>query len=372
VKSIQDRTEGGEKVSLPNQESKLQSKPNGKGKWAAGAGILLLLTKFKTALFFLLKAGKPLWTMVLSIGAYALISPWTFAVGFVFLLLVHEMGHVLAARRKGLPVSAPIFIPFLGALILLKRHPKDAETEAFIGLGGPVLGSVGAFVCYAIGYWTGYEIWYALAYAGFFLNLLNLMPVHPLDGGRIVTAVSRWLWLVGVIAGPFVIWRFGGFIFIYIWLLFLWEMYKRFFRNRRKAEPYAVEGEYHATLDSSLPPWYLAGENHSRKLPYTAYCRLDGEHVVEFWWEPLSFKGELSLSQPCVIDRVILKYVNGPSETNELKFTVRMEGTLYEPDRYYEVPLRVRIRMGLMYGGLIAVLFYMIWKMGETGLVAPL
>jgi Zn-dependent protease len=355
-------------VSVTNENHPPGAKPKGKGSWAAGAGILLLLTKFKTALFFALKAGKPLLTMLLSVGAYALIYPWTFAIGLVLLIFVHEMGHVLAAKQKGLPVTAPVFIPFLGALIMLKRNPKDAETEAYIGMGGPVLGSVGAFVCYAVWYWTGSEVWYGLAYAGFFLNLLNLMPIHPLDGGRIVVAVTRWLWLVGVIAGPFIIWRFGGFIFLFIWLLFLWEMYKRFFRKRGKDDVYIVDGEYHASVDPSLPEWYLAGGSHQRELPHTSYCRLNGEHVVEFWWEPLSFKGELSLPQPCIVDKVILTKISTPDEERNIKFTIRMRGKLFERDRYYEVPLRVRIRMGLMYGGLMAVLFYMIWKMGEMGL----
>ncbi|TJY41024.1 site-2 protease family protein [Cohnella pontilimi] len=356
-------------MSLQNGEETVEKKRRGNGGWAAGAGILVLLTKFKTALLFLLKAGKPLWTMILSVGAYALLFPWTFAVGFVLLIFIHEMGHVLAARRRGLPVTAPMFIPFLGAFISMKRNPKDAETEAYIAIGGPVLGSAGAFLCYAIGDWTGQPIWYALANAGFMINLLNLMPIHPLDGGRIVTAVSRWLWLIGGIAGPFIIWRFGGIIFIYIWLLFIWQMYKMFFRNRRKAEPYIVEGEYHAAVDPGLPSWYLAGESHRRELPFTAYCRLDGEHVVEFWWEPLSFKGELGLPQACLIDRVVLTKVSDPGETNEVKFRVRMEGSVYNPEKYYDVPLRVRIRMGLAYGGLIAALFYMIWKISETGML---
>lgn len=346
-------------------------KPRGKGALAAGTGLLLILSKFKTALFFLLKAGKPIWTMLLSVGAYALVAPWTFAIGFVLLLFVHEMGHVLAARRKGLPVSAPVFIPFLGALILLKRNPKDAATEAYIGIGGPILGTVGAFVCYFIGWWTGLEIWYALAYIGFLLNLLNLMPIHPLDGGRIVTAVSRWMWLIGVVIGPFIIWKFGGFIFIFIWLLFLWEMYKRFFRDKGKGEPYAVQGEYTAQADPLLPSWYWSGESHSRELPFTAYCRMDGEHVVEFHWDVLSFKGELSLGQRCLIDRVVLTKLKAPDENGILTFTVRMEGRVYEPSSYYEVPLGVRVRMGAAYGGLIALLFYMIWKMSEAGLIPP-
>jgi Zn-dependent protease len=357
---------------MPDRESGEKKRSKGSGALAAGTGLLLFLSKFKTVLFFLLKAGKPVWTMAISIGAYALIAPWTFAIGFVLLLFVHELGHVWAAKRRGVPVSAPIFIPFLGALILLKRNPKDAVTEAYIGIGGPVLGSAGAFVCYAIGWWTGGEIWYALAYAGFFLNLINLMPVHPLDGGRIVTAVSRWLWLVGVLLGPVIIWYFNGFIFLFIWLLFVWEMYKRFIRDRGKGEPFAVEGVYRAEADPGLPHWAFPGESHTRELPYTAYCRLDGEHMVEFSWNILAFRGEMSTPQGGLVHKVLLKDFTGPDPaTGGFTFTVRVEGRHFQPDRYYNVPLRTRIQMGFMYGGLIGVLFYMIWKMSEAGLIPP-
>lgn len=362
----------------------------GKG-WAAGAGFLVLLSKFKPALVLLSKAGKPLITMAVSIGAYALIFPWTFAVGFVLLMLVHEMGHVWAARRAGLPVSAPMFIPFLGALIMLKRHPKDAVTEAYIGIGGPLLGTVGALACYAIGMVTDAPIWYALAYTGFFLNLINLLPIHPLDGGRIVTAVSRWLWLVGVIAGPILLWRFGNVLFFLIWLMFLWELYKRFVRNRSKGEPYVMQGTYRAQVDPALPSWYLAGESHERELPYTAYCKMDGEHIVLFSWEPLSFRGELSLAQPCTIDRVLLTNVQPPqrvqeadaaadgeagaeaaySERYEVTFNVRVEGRRFEPQNYYDVPLRTRIQMGLMYGGLIVILMLLMGQIDHAGLIPP-
>lgn len=357
-------------MTMSERESSDKKKPRG-GALASGAGLLVLLSKIKPAAIFLLKASKPLWTMALSIGAYALIFPWTFAVGFVFLLLVHELGHVWAAKRAGVPVSAPMFIPFLGALILLKRNPKDAETEAFIGIGGPVLGSVGAFVCYAIGEMSGQGVWHALAYFGFFLNLINLMPIHPLDGGRIVAAISRWVWVVGVVLGPVIIWKFGGFLFFYIWLLFIWEMYKRFIRDRGKGEAYSVQGEYRVDADPLLPSWYWSGHDHRRELPYTAYCRFDGEHVVEFAWEAMSFKGELSLPQPCVIDRVVLEQIKGPDEVGKLTFIVRMEGRKFESAHYYDVPMRTRIRMGVLYGGLIAALFYMLWKIGDAGLVPP-
>jgi Zn-dependent protease len=152
-------------------------------------GLLLLLPKLK---LFTTSAS-----MLVSIGAYSLIWGWKFAVGFVLLLLVHELGHVIQLRREGIPASAPMFIPFLGALVAMKEMPKDAAAEARVGLAGPVLGSLASLVPLAIYALTGEELFKALAFVGFFLNLFNLLPVLPLDGGRAMAALSPWMWLVG-------------------------------------------------------------------------------------------------------------------------------------------------------------------------------
>ena len=137
-------------------------------------------------------------TMLISIGVYAFIYGWRYAVGFVALLFVHEAGHYIAAKRRGLDVGAPTFIPFVGAWIQLKDLPHDAETEAYVGLGGPLLGTVGAIVCYFIA--RSYDATWllAVAYAGFFLNLFNLIPLSPFDGGRITAVLSPRIWLLGV------------------------------------------------------------------------------------------------------------------------------------------------------------------------------
>jgi Zn-dependent protease len=142
----------------------------------------------------ILKTGG---TMLLSIGVYALYWGVWFAVGFVLLIFVHESGHLLAARRLGLKVGAPVFIPFMGAIIALKDAPPNAWVEAQVGIGGPMLGTLGAGACYLVHLATGNPMFAALAYTGFFLNLFNLMPVGFLDGGRIVTALSPWLWVAG-------------------------------------------------------------------------------------------------------------------------------------------------------------------------------
>jgi len=151
-------------------------------------------------LFGALKLGKLLpavLTMLLSIGVYALMFGWAYAAGFVGLLLVHEMGHYVAARRRGLNVGAPTFIPFVGAWVELKDLPHDAETEAYVGVAGPLVGTIGALVCFYLARITGSPLLLALAYSGFMLNLFNLIPLAPFDGGRITAAISPRLWLVG-------------------------------------------------------------------------------------------------------------------------------------------------------------------------------
>ena len=152
-------------------------------------GLALLLPKLK---LFTTSAS-----MLVSIGAYSLIWGWKFALGFVLLLLVHEYGHVLQLRREGVPASAPLFIPFLGAVVGMKRMPDDAGAEARVGLAGPVLGSLGCLIPVALWQATGNELFQALAFVGFFLNLFNLLPVLPLDGGRAMAALSPWMWVIG-------------------------------------------------------------------------------------------------------------------------------------------------------------------------------
>jgi Zn-dependent protease len=137
--------------------------------------------------------------MFLSMWLYATQWGWKFAVGFVLLIFIHECGHLIAARHFGLKVSAPMFIPFVGALILLKESPRNAWIESCVGIGGPLLGTLGSLVCYGIYLASGQLLFAGLAFSGFFLNLFNLAPVGFLDGGRIVTAISPWLWIVGVV-----------------------------------------------------------------------------------------------------------------------------------------------------------------------------
>ncbi len=137
-------------------------------------------------------------TMLLSVLLYSFIFGWPYAVGFVMLMFVHEMGHFIAAHRRGLEVGMPTFIPFIGAWVELKTLPHNAETEAYVGLGGPLLGTAGALLCWLFANEYDSQLLLALAYSGCFLNLFNLIPISPFDGGRITAILSPRIWLLGV------------------------------------------------------------------------------------------------------------------------------------------------------------------------------
>ncbi|MEA2371605.1 MAG: hypothetical protein QOH12_1999 [Solirubrobacteraceae bacterium] len=167
---------------------------------AIGAAIIAVIAKFKAILLILpkiklLTTGA---TAIVSVVAYSLFFGWWFAVGFVILLFVHEMGHVIALRREGIQASAPMFIPFLGAMISAKSLGDNAVAEARVGLAGPILGSLGAALVAVLAAATGSPFLQALAYTGFLLNLFNLIPVVPFDGGRAMAAMSPKMWLVGL------------------------------------------------------------------------------------------------------------------------------------------------------------------------------
>jgi Zn-dependent protease len=163
--------------------------------------IAAFVAKFKSLVLLLpkLKLLTTAGTMAVSVVAYATIWGFQFAVGLVLLLLVHEMGHVIQLRREGIKASAPMFIPFLGAVVSARSLGDNAVAEARVGLAGPILGSVGALVCVGIWQATGHDFWRALAFTGMFLNLFNLAPVSPLDGGRAMAAIAPWMWIVGLI-----------------------------------------------------------------------------------------------------------------------------------------------------------------------------
>ena len=151
------------------------------------------------------------------------------------LLFVHEMGHVIALRREGIKASAPMFIPFLGALITAKSLGENALAEARVGLAGPILGTIGAGACLAIGEATNSDLFRALAYIGFFLNLFNLLPVVPLDGGRAMAAMAPWMWFVGFGALVAMMFVFPNFILLLIVLFGGMETWRRWKQRKTRS-----------------------------------------------------------------------------------------------------------------------------------------
>jgi Zn-dependent protease len=219
----------------------------GAGALAVGALIANFAAKFKLLLVALpkLKVLTTSGSMLVSIAAYSLFFGWTFAVGFVLLLLVHEMGHVIQLRREGIKASAPMFIPFLGAVVAAKSLGENATAEARVGLAGPVLGSLGAAALIPVYLLTGDELWRALAFTGFFLNLFNLLPVVPLDGGRAMAAMAPWMWFVGFAALVAVTIAFPNPILLIILLFGGMETWRRW--RQRRAGGAEQEAYYRVT-----------------------------------------------------------------------------------------------------------------------------
>jgi Zn-dependent protease len=194
------------------------------------ATIVALLIKFKTVLLLLFnfkwlvvfsKFGFAGITALISIGAYALFFGWPFAVGLVALLFIHEMGHAAVMKMKGIPIGGLIFIPLLGAAVFMRQMPKNAKDEAEVGIAGPIAGAIAAAACLALAQIYPHTIWAPLAYFGFFINLFNLVPVVPFDGGRVLGAIDRRLWILGFLGlVAFQIWSFIQYHSFSIWLLF--------------------------------------------------------------------------------------------------------------------------------------------------------
>lgn len=186
------------------KKGKLEGGKKGK-RWAGlggiGTAILALVLDFKWLAVFG-KVGLASITAIVSVVAYSWLFGWPFAIGLVVLLFLHEMGHALVMKLKGIPVGGLIFVPMLGAAVFMKQMPKNAKDEAEVGIAGPIAGAIAASVCLLLALRTPNEpsIWAPLAYFGFFMNLFNLIPIVPFDGGRVLAAIDRRIWILGFLA----------------------------------------------------------------------------------------------------------------------------------------------------------------------------
>ncbi len=157
--------------------------------------ILLIASKAKFLFLGLTKAGT-FFSMILAFGVYLTIYGWKFAAGLIVTTYIHEMGHVAALLRFGIPASAPMFIPGFGAYVRLHQYPANPGEDARVGLAGPLWGLGATIACAIIWYLTGSNTWAAIAQVSAFINLFNLMPIWQLDGGRGFRALSqpqRWI-----------------------------------------------------------------------------------------------------------------------------------------------------------------------------------
>jgi len=211
---------------------------------AAAALFAKFFAAVKGSLLFLPKIATTAGTALVSVAAYSLFWGWTFALGFVILLFIHEMGHVIQLRREGLKATAPMFIPFFGAVVVAKSLGENALAEARVGLAGPVLGTVGAAGCLAIAEATNSDMLRALAYVAFFLNLINLIPLVPFDGGRAMAAMAPAMWFVGLGAMVVLLLLTGNFfllVFIGLGGMETWRRWKlRGTRSLEQAAYYRV------------------------------------------------------------------------------------------------------------------------------------
>jgi Zn-dependent protease len=206
---------------------------------------LVALLKWGKALLLLLPKAKLLTTsasMLVSVAAYALIWGWRFAAGFVALLFIHEMGHYIQLRREGVKPSGMLFIPFLGAAVGTRSLGGSALAEARVGLAGPILGSLATAALIPLALSSDDDFWRALAFTGFFLNLFNLLPVVPLDGGRAMAAMAPWMWFVGFGVMVLMLLVWPNPILLLIVLLGGFETYRRW---KQRKNPVEGNAEYY-------------------------------------------------------------------------------------------------------------------------------
>lgn len=215
-----------EQPAAPAQGGILQRWKSAGGILGAIAGAILTLVKIIGPLIGLLgnlkylalaaKIVLMLGSMIVSIYAYSKLFGMRFATGFVALIFIHECGHALAARLRGIKTGIMVFVPFMGAFVTTKRYGRSLTEDAFIGIMGPVVGTLASLACALIYLPTQDPFWLALSYAGFVINLFNLLPTPPLDGGWITPLFSPKLLAVGMVIAVAV-----GFLNPLIWLMLL-------------------------------------------------------------------------------------------------------------------------------------------------------
>lgn len=282
-----------------------------KKAWIAFLSVVLFLSgklKWVLAVFKFLKFSS-LISLFISIGAYAMVYGWKFAVALVYLIYVHEMGHLFAAKRLGIPTSKAIFIPFVGALVAMKEEPKSAKDEAYLAYAGPLWGTLGFLPALPLYWLTGEPFWAVVIVLGALVNLFNLMPLHPLDGGRIVGVISPKLWFLGLIGMTvYFLWKPGPIapLIILLGAVKCWELLRREFRWK-KAQ---IHKEINESVLQALERYMLLSEEERQEMYWHWEDELERKEMElrrgKTWYIPI-FQDEQKL-QKYRLERYVEKY----------------------------------------------------------------
>jgi Zn-dependent protease len=179
-------------------------------------------------------------SFAVTIAAYATQFPLAIVVGFVVITLIHEIGHAVVIRAKGLRAGFMVFIPFIGGAVTLKDQPTSAYDDAMIGLAGPFAGTLASLACLQFYKWTNDPLWLLIAFLGFGLNLFNLLPIGMLDGGRISAAVTKWMWVLGGGAVVYKVFDQPNPLTIVIAILAAFQVYASIVREKTDKNYYEV------------------------------------------------------------------------------------------------------------------------------------
>lgn len=215
---------------------------------------------------------------------------------------------------------------------------------------------------------------YSLAYIGFLLNLINLLPIHPLDGGRIATAVTRWLWLVGLVGGLAIIVYLRSILFFIIWAMFAYDLYNKFVKRRNNNRPQSVTKGFLIPVEPLREAGYMIpGAEHRRDLPFTTYSDLERQQYVVVRWDQLNYYGKATLPQQCIIEKVRISQLEQVTLENglHLKMHCDISYTVHDNDKYYDVPASTRWKYGTAYfvlAGFLVGMMYLVHLVGNVNL----
>ncbi len=172
-------------------------------------------------------------SMLVTVAAYGMKFPLGIVIGFVVITLIHEVGHAVVIRSKGLRAGFMVFIPFIGGAVTIKDQVRTAYDDAQIGLAGPIAGTFASLVALQIFKWNNHPVYLLIAFAGFVLNLINLLPIGMLDGGRISGAVTKWMWVIGGAILTYKVVKQPNALLVLILILSVFQVYASIIREKQ-------------------------------------------------------------------------------------------------------------------------------------------